>query len=98
LGPHKYGRYLHILTPVTAEEQAPPWEGITGRVKHLQKQETNKMMTEMKRSNAAMNQRIDENVEANRNAVEANKTQLGDVQQQLKSIKKMLQAVLDKKQ
>ena len=98
MGPHKYGRYLHILTPVTAEEQAPPWEGITGRVKHLQKQETNKMMTEMKRSNAAMNQRIDENVEANRNAVEANKTQLGDVQQQLKSIKKMLQAVLDKKQ
>jgi hypothetical protein len=98
LGPHKYGRYLHILTPVTSEEQAPPWEGITGRVKHLQKQETNKMMTEMKRSNAAMNQRIDENVEANRNAVEANKTQLGDVQQQLKSIKKMLQAVLDKKQ
>ena len=142
MGPHEYGRYLHILTPATSEEQAPPWEGITGRVKHLQKQETNKMMTEMKRSNDAMtdlqkqetnkmmavtkrsndamtdlqkqetnkmmaemkrandamNRRIDENMEANRKAVEANKTQLGDVQQQLKRIEEMLTAVLGKKQ
>ena len=112
MGPHKYGRYLHILTPVTAEEQAPPWEGITGRVKHLQKQETNKMMTEMKRSNDAMTdlqeqetnkmmaeiKRVNANVDANTKAVEANKAQLGDVQQQLKRIEEMLSTVLDKKQ
>ena len=64
----------------------------------LQEQETNKMMAEMKRANAAMNRRIDENVDANRKAVEANKTKLGDVQQQLKRIEEMLSTVLDKKQ
>ena len=97
MGPHKYGRYLHILTPEASDEQhgAQPWEGITGRVKHLQKQETNKIMTEMKSSNAAMNLRIDET----RKAVEAKlENQLGDVQQQLKSIEAMLSLVLDKGQ
>ena len=46
MGSHKYGRYLHILTPVGADgahSGQQPWEGITGRVK----QETNRLMAEM---------------------------------------------------
>ena len=47
MAPHKYGRYMHILTPVGADGAhggPQPWEGITGRVKQLVKHETDRLI------------------------------------------------------
>ena len=57
LGAHKYGRYLHILTPAGADGahgEIPKWEGITGRVKQLVKQETDRLEVQMRSLNAKM--------------------------------------------
>ena len=97
MGPHKYGRFLHILTPEASDEQhgTQPWEGITGRVKHLQQQATKTLMTEIKRSNAAVNLRIDENMKAVEAKLQGVEAKLED---RLKRIEAMLSKVLDPKQ
>jgi len=91
MAPHKYGCYLHILTPAGAQGAQPqPWEGITGRVKQLVKQENKQLgdvvMAEMKSSNAAMNLRIDETLKA-----------VGAQQGKLESIEQMLSTLLEQK-
>ena len=113
MGSHKYGHYLHILTPAGADGAhggPQPWEGITGRVKQLLKEDTKKLMGEIMQSNAAnaanqqaikgveaaMNTRID----ANKQAIKGVEAQLGDMQSklegQLHGIEEMLSALLDK--
>eukprot|EP01049_Picozoa_sp_SAG25_P000795 SAG25_NODE_29_length_20738_cov_25.829546_9_plen_97_part_00 len=79
--PYTYGQYLHILTPAGALHISdPPWEGITGRVKHLQKQQTNRLMVEMDAKLKGVEAKLEAKIEA----------KLGDVQTQLKNIKEML--------
>ena len=100
MDPHEYGRYLHILTPEASDKQhgAQPWEGITGRVKYLQKQETKTIMTEIKRSNAAVNLRINENMkamEANRKTMEA-KLERIEAMENMKAVEVKLQGVESK--
>ena len=61
LGAHKYGRYLHILTPAGADGahgEAQQWEGITGRVKQLVKQDGDRLLGVIKQINAANQQAI----------------------------------------
>ena len=58
MAPHEYGQYLHILTRAGSDDShdgPQPWEGITGRVK----QETNKLLDVIKRSDTAMQSRVD---------------------------------------
>ena len=93
MGSHKYGRYLHILTPAGANgvhDGPQPWEGITGRVKQLVKQETNIMMSVIKQSNAA-NQKAIKGVEAK---LEAQQSKL---ESQLRGIEGMLSTLLDQR-
>ena len=62
MGPHKYGRYLHILTPAGSNDShdgPQPWEGITGRVK----QETNRLLGVIEKTDTAMQSRVDANKE-----------------------------------
>ena len=57
MAPHKYERYLHILTLVGADGahgRPQPWEGITGRLKQLVKQETDRLEGQMRSLNAKM--------------------------------------------
>jgi hypothetical protein len=102
LGPHKYGRYLHILKAAESEDHygLQPWEGITGRVK----QETTRLMAEIQRSNAtmnshadanhaAMNARVDVNQEAIKGVEASLKAQLGDVQRKLDGQQIMLERI-----
>jgi hypothetical protein len=63
MGPHTYGQYLHILMPAGSDDShdgPQPWEGITGRVK----QETNRLLGVIERTDAAMQSRVDANKEA----------------------------------
>ena len=63
MAPHKYGQYLHILTPAGSDDShdgPQPWEGITGRVK----QETNRLLSVIERTDTAMQSRVDANKEA----------------------------------
>ena len=63
MGPHIYGQYLHILMPAGSDDShdgPQPWEGITGRVK----QETNRLLGVIERTDAAMQSRVDANKEA----------------------------------
>ena len=82
LGAHKYGRYLHILTPVGSSKahDEQPWEGITGRVK----QETNRLMVEMA-----------SRTDANQEAIKSVEAKLEAQQSKLESIERQLSAVLD---
>ena len=90
MGPHTYGRYLHILTPVGSDDshdRPQPWEGITGRVK----QETNRLLGVIERSNTANKEAI-KGVEAKLEA------QLGDVQSKLENIETLLATLVAEKQ
>jgi hypothetical protein len=90
MGPHKFGQYLHILTPAGSDDShdgPQPWEGITGRVK----QETNRLLGVIERRDTAMQSRVD--------AVEAKlQAQLGDVQSKLESIEALLVSLVAEKQ
>jgi hypothetical protein len=112
MGPHKYGRYLHILTPAGSDNShdgPQPWEGITGRVK----QETNKLLSVIERSDTAMQSRVDANKEALLGVIERSNTankeaikgveakleaQLGDVQSKLENIETLLATLVAEKQ
>ena len=104
MAPHQYGRYLHILTPEGSGDAygAPlPWEGITGRVK----QETNRLMGVIERSNTAMNSRVDgmeakleAKLDNQQNQLQGVEAKLDNQQRQLQSIEQLLSALLDQKQ
>ena len=90
MAPHKYGRYLHILTPAGADGAhvgPQPWEGITGRVKQLVRQESNRVMDVIEQSNAT-NQR-------NELAIKGVEARL---QTQLEGLQAQLQVVLEAQQ
>ena len=95
MGPHEYGRYLHILTPARSGDTygcsgPQPWEGIAGRVK----QETNKLMGVIERNNTAMNSRVD-GMEAK---IDNQQGQVQGVKAKLDNIEQLLSALLDQKQ
>jgi hypothetical protein len=111
MGPHKYGQYLHILTPAGSDDShdgPQPWEGITGRVK----QETNKLLGVIERSNTANKEAItgvetkleeatkgvEAKLEANKEAIKGVEAQLGDVQSKLESIEALLGSLVAEKQ
>ena len=62
LGQHEFGTYLHILSKKDAGgyNDPQPWEGITGRVK----QETNRMLKEVKRNNEMLEKELSNKLEA----------------------------------
>ena len=111
MGRHKYGQYLHILTPAGSDyshDGPKPWEGITGRVK----QETNRLLGVIEKKDTANKEAIkgvESKLEANKEAIkgvesklEAQETkleaQLGDVQSQLKSIEALLASLVAENQ
>ena len=69
-----------------AHSGAQQWEGITGRVKHLVKQDNDRLMSVIERSHAAMNTRIDASQQA-----------IKGVQDMLEAQHQMLSALLDQK-
>ena len=79
MGPHRFGQYLHILTPAGSDDShdgPQPWEGITGRVK----QETNRLLSVIERSNTTNKEAIkgvETKLEANKEAIKGVKAQLG---------------------
>ena len=86
LGPHKYGLYLHILTPVESDSglgRKLPWEGVAGRVK----QETNRLM-------AAMKSRADTNEEA----IRSNEEAIRSIGAELETMRGKLESKLDAQQ
>jgi vacuolar-type H+-ATPase subunit I/STV1 len=105
MAPHKYGQYLHILTPAGSDDShdgPQPWEGITGRVK----QETKRVLDVIERSDTAMQSRVDANKEAIEGVeaklkeatkgVEAKlEAQLGDMQSKLDSQQSKLESKLE---
>ena len=92
MAPHKYGQYLHILTRAGSDDShdgPQPWEGITGKVK----QETNKLLDVIKRSNTVNKEAImgvEAKLEAQETKLEA---QLGDVQSKLDSQQSKLESI-----
>ena len=57
--------YLHILTKKDSskEDNAQPWEGITGRVKFLIKRETNRMLKEVRLDIGKTSEHLDQKID-----------------------------------
>ena len=97
MGPHRFGQYLHILTPAGSDDShdgPQPWEGITGRVK----QETNRLLSVIERSNTTNKEAIkgvETKLEANKEAIKGVEAQLGDVQSKLDSQQSKLESKLE---
>ena len=100
MGPHKYGRYLHILTPAGSNDShdgPQPWEGITGRVK----QETNRLLGVLERHDTANKEAIagvQTKLEANKEAIKGVQNKLDSQQSKLESIEALLASLVAEKQ
>ena len=104
MGPHKYGRYLHILTPAGSNDShdgPQPWEGITGRVK----QETNRLLGVLERHDTAnkgaiagVETKLEEATKGVEAKLEANKEAIKGVQSKLESIEALLASLVAEKQ
>jgi hypothetical protein len=101
MGPHIYGQYLHILMPAGSDDShdgPQPWEGITGRVK----QETNKLLGVIERSNTAnkaaitgVETKLEEATKGVEAKLEANKEAIKGVEIKLDSQQSQLQTKLE---
>ena len=85
--PHKYNKYLHILTPQVgsdgSQHGSPPWEGITGRVKQL--------VAKSSSSGDAKLQDMEARLEAKLGEVQSNlNVQHSKLEQKLDKIEKLL--------
>ena len=82
MAPHKYGRYLHILTPADGAHGGPlPWEGITGRVKYLLQKQTDNLEGQLKDEMQAQQKKME--------------GQLGEVKHEIRAMDAKMDAILE---
>ena len=95
MGPSKYGRYLHILTLVGADGahgESQQWDGITGRVKHLVKQDNDRLMGVVERNNALrdeMDERLGNKIKDVDTKVDEMAKKIKDVDKKMEKMEKM---------